>query len=192
MHLYLSTRSPLNSVFSTAEGQALYKVETPMAAGTRTSTISCIVPNDIPQHHSAHTVSMQNRFGHLAQVEHNVISSSILRFGGNEFATKDYFRKVGWGPLCRARFEKLWVDRHRVFTGPDGREYKWELLSYNSQLVTNDDKKTLVARFHRASLGIIGKARPASFEISPTGEHMVQDILITFIYIEKIRKDMET
>jgi hypothetical protein len=48
-----------------------------------------------------------------------------------------------------------------------------------------------VARFHRKSLGIFRKARKASLEIFPTGEHIVDAIMVTFIYVEKLRKDRE-
>ena len=44
----------------------------------------------------------------------------------------------------------------------------------------------VVAKFCRQHLGIIGKARPASLEIFESGEHMVQEILLTFIYIEQL------
>ncbi|KAG5637189.1 hypothetical protein H0H81_005446 [Sphagnurus paluster] len=179
MHLYLSSSSPLHSTFSNEEGQVLYKVETPvMSLSARTSTISCVVPSTSGPDS---TTSMQDTFALLGQVEHNRFSSSVMRFGGNEFKTKDYFRKEGLGPY----------GRHRVFTASDGREYKWLLQDSKSKLITNDEAKTLVASFHVKHFGIIGKARPASLEIFPPGEHIVQEILITFIYIEKIRKDKE-
>ncbi|GLB35659.1 hypothetical protein LshimejAT787_0212240 [Lyophyllum shimeji] len=184
MHLYLSTPSPLNATFTNEDGQVMYKVDTPMAVGTRTSTISCVVPNDIPQQQSdssAAEESMKDRFAHLAQVEHNVVGSSVLRFGGKEILTKEYFRKEGWGAY----------GRHRVFTASDGREYKWLLQTFTPKLIVNDESKGVVAKFHRRNLGIIGKPRPRSLEIFPAGEHMVQEILVTFVYVEKIRKDRE-
>ncbi|KAH0584630.1 hypothetical protein H2248_010163 [Termitomyces sp. 'cryptogamus'] len=124
MHFYLSGRSPLNSTFTNEDGQIIYKIETPHSAGTRTSNITCIVPNDIPRRNEDTSISMQNRFAYFGQVEHNLIASSTLRFGGNEFETKRYFRKEGWGLY----------GRHRVFAGIDGREYKW-LFRSNSPKV---------------------------------------------------------
>ncbi|KAF9463414.1 hypothetical protein BDZ94DRAFT_1258736 [Collybia nuda] len=69
--------------------------------------------------------------------------------------------------------------------------YLTTVVCVHVQLIVNDDSKTPVAEFHRGSLGIIGKARPASLEIFEAGEHMIETILVTFIYIEKIRKDKE-
>jgi hypothetical protein len=55
----------------------------------------------------------------------------------------------------------------------------------------NNEEKTMVARFSRRNLGIIGTRHPATLEITPAGEHIVETILVTFIYIEKLRKDKE-
>ncbi|KAF8061801.1 hypothetical protein FPV67DRAFT_1422867 [Lyophyllum atratum] len=65
------------------------------------------------------------------------------------------------------------------------------MWSWNEQLVAKDAGKTPIAQLHRKSLGIFGKARPASLEILPAGENTVETILITFVYIEKLRKDKE-
>ncbi|KAF8061805.1 hypothetical protein FPV67DRAFT_1510493 [Lyophyllum atratum] len=179
-HLYLRSHSPLNTVYANEDGQALYKVET----HARISTISCVVPNNIPEKDGGATVSMQDRFAHLAEVEHNTIKSSVLRFAGKEYKTKEFFRKdgSGWGVY----------GRNRIFKGLDGQEYKWISESFNSKLVVNNEAQTFVARSHQRHLGIFGKGKPASLEISTAGEHMVQEILITFIYVEKLRKDSET
>jgi len=59
------------------------------------------------------------------------------------------------------------------------------------QLETADESKTLIARSHRSNLGIIGKQRNASLEISPAGQHIVDDIVVTFLWMEKIRSDRE-
>lgn len=63
----------------------------------------------------------------------------------------------------------------------------------NTQLILNDGSKTLIARFHRRSLGLFGTKgpRPAYLEIVPGYESMADLIFFTFVYIEKIRKDKE-
>ncbi|KAG5637190.1 hypothetical protein H0H81_005447 [Sphagnurus paluster] len=172
MHLYLSSSSPLRSTFSNAEDQVLFKVETPVCLGTLTSSISYVVPNDSDPNGS---LSMQDKFAHLGQVEHK---------------TKDYFRKEGWGPYgCGSHM--IFLLRHRVFTASDGREYKWLLQALTSKLIINDGTKTLVAYFHRRGLRVIGKPKRASLQIFASGAHIVHEILITFIYVEKIRNDRE-
>ena len=62
---------------------------------------------------------------------------------------------------------------------------------FANKLYTKDASKTLVAAFHRRRLGIIGDARPASLEICPQGQHMVDLIVVTFIFVEKLRSDKE-
>jgi hypothetical protein len=59
------------------------------------------------------------------------------------------------------------------------------------KLVLNDESKTPVARGHRSNIGLIGKRRQARLEIYPGFEHLADILLITFIYVEKIRKDTE-
>ncbi|KAF8058592.1 hypothetical protein FPV67DRAFT_509570 [Lyophyllum atratum] len=181
MHLYLSTVSVINSTYSNENGQVIYKVDTPMALGTRTSTISYVVPNDIPQEDV--DPDMRDKFDLFGQVEHKRVGSSVLRFAGHEFETKTYLRKSSeWGAHGL---------HHRIFTASDGLEYKWLLQRVKCKLVVNDEKQTVVATFHRQSHGLIGAARPASLDILPAGEHISQEIFMTFIYMEKMRKDRE-
>jgi hypothetical protein len=58
-------------------------------------------------------------------------------------------------------------------------------------MVVNNEEKTTVARFRRKNRGIVGATCTAALEITSTGEHMVETILVTFIYIEKLRKNRE-
>jgi hypothetical protein len=58
-------------------------------------------------------------------------------------------------------------------------------------LYLNDAAKTPVALFHPKCFGIIGKKRPAYLEIFPAGEDIMDTILPTFLYVEKMRKDRE-
>lgn len=60
-----------------------------------------------------------------------------------------------------------------------------------SQLSYDDASQAEVARYHRANLGVIGKRSSAFLEITPEGEHMLDLIILTFIYVEKLRKDKE-
>jgi len=64
-------------------------------------------------------------------------------------------------------------------------------LTLSSQLFLNDTAKMPVAVFHRKRLGILRTARPASLEIFPVGEAIADIIIVTFIYMEKMRKDRE-
>jgi hypothetical protein len=60
------------------------------------------------------------------------------------------------------------------------------------KLELDDDSKTIVARSHRSDIGIIGgKPRQARLEICPGFEHLIDVILVTYIFAEKLRKDRE-
>ncbi|THU79388.1 hypothetical protein K435DRAFT_697847, partial [Dendrothele bispora CBS 962.96] len=80
---------------------------------------------------------------------------------------------------------------HLVFKASDGVEYKWVLGAWVPSLRTNDAMKTPVATFHRRKYGIFSKSEPAYLEIHPAGEHMLDELFITFIFVERIRKEKE-
>ncbi|KAG7441470.1 uncharacterized protein BT62DRAFT_936995 [Guyanagaster necrorhizus] len=106
-----------------------------------------------------------------------------MRYDGKEVKATTYLKKEGWG----------WYGRHRVFKGPDSKEYKWILGLRVPQLVLNDGSETLIAKYHTRKCGLLspGDARPAYLEICPGGEHMVDIIFFTFIYIEELREEKE-
>ncbi|KAK7436906.1 hypothetical protein VKT23_018926 [Stygiomarasmius scandens] len=125
-----------------------------------------------------------DHFVYIAQIDWKRVKSSRLRFGdGKEVLAKEFFRKETWGPY----------GRHRVFRASDGIEYKWIMGSYTPKLVKNNSAKTPVAKFHRRNFGFWSKSKksPPYLEIFPEGEHMVDEIFSTFIYIEKIRSEQE-
>ena len=100
---------------------------------------------------------------------------------------------------------------HRIFTGPDGKEYRWKLANTKPvvcitssryllstqaapqfQLYTNDDTNTHVAKFHQKDIiSITPNAKRATLEIYPAGEHMVDLIVVSLVYVEKLRRDRE-
>ena len=57
----------------------------------------------------------------------------------------------------------------------------------------NDSAKTPVARFHRREWGIISNSEspPATLEIYTAGKDMVDLIVVTGVYIEKLRRERE-
>jgi len=207
MHLFLSKCSHLNSSYVNDDGQVLYKVETPFKFFGLISTIKSALPGDIPTPGSSRingprpyeSISDNNvkgdvdeketdfeskeddRFAYLAEIKFKKITSSVMRYRGEEYETCKFFTKKELG----------WFGRHRAFTGPDGLEYQWILGFRVPELVRRDAARTPVARFHRRRFVIFGKARRASLEIFPEGMHMVDLILVTFVYVQKIRNDGE-
>ncbi|KAF7353874.1 hypothetical protein MVEN_01073300 [Mycena venus] len=188
MQLVLTTASPTNAVYTDASGAPQYKVNTPLKAHNRTTTISRVVERGIPRRNSGSSAGGSEseaegsaRFANLASIDWRVFESSVIRFRGQELAVHDFFRKVGWG----------WYGRHRVFTAPDGREFKWILGAYTSQLKLNDAAETPVACYRPKKLDLFSKPRKASLEVLPPFEGMLDEIIVTFVYIEHLRKKKE-
>ncbi|KAG1815445.1 hypothetical protein EV424DRAFT_1348440 [Suillus variegatus] len=152
--LTLSTEHVRNTVITNEQGQAIYKTATPSRlVGTRTTTIQKIKPNDNQDH-------MRDQFDVLGEIEWHTFVSSKFRSHGTEVKTDVFIPKRGlWG-------------RKRVFTGPDGRPYRWDLTS-------------------RVVVGILGRKRKATLEVSPEVAHMMDTVIMTFIYVEQLRKDKE-
>ncbi|KAG2058665.1 hypothetical protein BDR06DRAFT_949902 [Suillus hirtellus] len=170
--LTLSTEHVRNTVITNEQGQAIYKTDTPFRLGTRTTTIQKIKPNDNRDH-------MYDQFDVLGEIEWHTFVSSKFRSHGTEVKADVFIPKRGfWG-------------RKRVFTGPDGRPYRWDLKSSVVVLSRDDKPRTEVARFHRATLGIIGRKRKATLEVSPEVAHMMDTVITTFIYVEQLRRDEE-
>ncbi|KAH7921063.1 hypothetical protein BV22DRAFT_1122391 [Leucogyrophana mollusca] len=172
MLFMLSSERVRNTVITNEQGQVVYKTDTPFKLGSRTTTVLKIRPN--------YNVSdMRDQFAVLGAIEWHAFASSVFRFGGEEMKTKEFIPRSG----IRRRI--------RTFTGPDGCSYKWKLNFKFVVLYLNDDSETEVARYHRDSLGIIGKKHGPYLEVFSQGEHMLDLLIFTFIYVEKLRMDKE-
>ncbi|KAF8162640.1 hypothetical protein B0H34DRAFT_649917 [Crassisporium funariophilum] len=189
MYLYLSSRTPWNTTYCTEEGQVIYSADTPHKYSESPITIKRILPSvnfDAQTADSEDT--LRDQFSHLAEIEYHSFRdyNSRIRYAGQDVAVSEFFTKKGWS--CYGRYA---VVLNRVFKGPDGKEYTWHLSSSVCKLVTNDALKNPIASYHTKSLGFLSKARAASLEIFPAGEHMIDLILITFIYVERLRRERQ-
>ncbi|EAU80774.1 hypothetical protein CC1G_04884 [Coprinopsis cinerea okayama7 len=180
MLLTLTTNDPYHANYCTEEGQVIYKVESPFKLVGRKATIDKIVPNDTPEGAQGEP-DMQDRFTRIGLVEFNTVTSSKITWENVIHDTSKFFRKESMG----------WLGRDRIFTGPDGKEYRWLLRNSKPELVLNDDERTLVAKYHQKHHGVVQDPRPASLEILPPGEHMVDLIIVTLVYIELLRRNRE-
>ncbi|TEB19959.1 hypothetical protein FA13DRAFT_1645677 [Coprinellus micaceus] len=180
MQLILTTRDPYNASYCTPEGQVIYRVVSPFQLlHRRRATIDKVVPTDL----SSYTEDMQDQFERIGEVEYHTIFSSIITFGGVAQSVDKFFRK---------KISLLNLASHRIFTGPDGKEYRWKLGYAKPVLYLNDDTSTPVAKFHQQDIiSITPRARRAALEIFPAGEHMVDLIVVTLVYIEKLRRNRE-
>jgi predicted Zn-ribbon and HTH transcriptional regulator len=60
-------------------------------------------------------------------------------------------------------------------------------LNYSMKLVTADEKKTVIAEFHRAHH--ILKKQKARVEVQPAGMEMLDYIVLTFVFAENKRRE---
>jgi len=203
MHLYLTNNSPFNTTLIDDSGEERYSVETPNRWTRRTTTILKVPQLTYPQLYSSSVTFCElpeppdtptsdlapltftrgvDKFpfgNELAQIQWRMISNSRLKFAGIESDFQDYLVRSGaWGRL-------------RTFTAPDGQSYQWSMCLVAPVLCRSDGDKAPIARFHPRRVGFPGlwKGRDACLEILPAGEHIVDAIVMTFIYVEKRRRD---
>jgi len=170
MILTLSSQNVRNTVFSNEYGQALFVSDTPFRFGMRTTTIN--------QHRAGPGTS--GYFAEVGQIDWHCWGSSIFKIGGKELESNVFLPRHGL------------FGKKRTFTGPDGRHYRWDMHNRVVVLSLDDNSRTEIARYHRATLGIIGKKRKACLEVAPEAEHMLDLVILSFIYVEKLRMDKET
>ncbi|KAJ7267642.1 hypothetical protein B0H12DRAFT_118431 [Mycena haematopus] len=186
MLLIISTHKPINATYKDAEtGIVQYKVRTPIKVQELVSTISRRIESDIPRRNSGtselgDTATDSGRFGLLAELSWYMRrgAPSVMRIGGKDIDPATFFQKpkVPW-----------YAFPQRIFTAKDGKEYLWYGGAYTTKLKLNDGSNTPVAEYKPKSVGLISKKRDASLEIFPPFEYMVDEIMITFIFVERTR-----
>ena len=62
-------------------------------------------------------------------------------------------------------------------------------LSHVVKLVTADERKTVIAEFHRAHY--FTKKQKARLEVQPAGMNMLDYIILTFVFAENKRRERE-
>ncbi|KAI6124180.1 hypothetical protein EDD16DRAFT_575371 [Pisolithus croceorrhizus] len=76
----------------------------------------------------------------------------------------------------------------RCFVGPDNRTYKWKIYRSNCWLKRDGDKHDQLAKYHQRNLGIRKPSHPPYLEISESLRHMLDHVVMTFIYAEMLSK----
>ena len=65
------------------------------------------------------------------------------------------------------------------------------ILFVVSQLSLDDASRTEIAHYHRATPGLIVKGKSACLDIAPQAEHMLDLVILTFIYVDNLWMDKE-
>ncbi|KAL0947777.1 hypothetical protein HGRIS_013852 [Hohenbuehelia grisea] len=208
MHLYFLNNSALNTTLVDDSGDERYTVATPWRWSRRTTTISktvwvpersvekdsCVtfsepptLPDSPASEESRPSLStllsssfLSPKSSELAQIQWHCISNSRLKLAGCiECDLREYLVRSGL------------LGRLRTFTASDGQSYQWSMGVRAPVLYRNDHDRVPVARFHGKRFGVPGicKPRDAFLEILPAGEHIADSVVMTFVYIEKRRRD---
>ncbi|KAF7980161.1 hypothetical protein HWV62_39623 [Athelia sp. TMB] len=176
MNIYLTNHTNVQSTtFTNESGQALYKAETPgsILKRHRKTIISKVVPNESLD-------DMTDRYAELATIEWHSITPSLLTYDGVTRSMKEFMPYRGV------------LAEDRGFTAPgDGRTFRWKIGLSACTLILDDGSKTLAAEGHRNHIGFLSKPRQARLTIFPGFEHLVDVILITYVYVEKLRQERE-
>ncbi|KAJ6507173.1 hypothetical protein C8R47DRAFT_1100504 [Mycena vitilis] len=185
MRFILSTHKPINASYRDAEtGVVQYKVRSPIKVHELISTITRRIDTDIPRRNSGSEsegegTTSSARFGLLAQLSWRMRGPSVMRFGGQDIDPATFFRKV----------RTPWYGYpQRIFTAEDGKQYKWTASPHYTKLKLDDGSDTPVAEYGCKSVGLLSQRRDPYFKIFPTFEHMVDEIMITFIFVERLRR----
>ncbi|KAH6901957.1 hypothetical protein BKA70DRAFT_677463 [Coprinopsis sp. MPI-PUGE-AT-0042] len=189
LRLVLTDRSrPWDTVYRTEDGEPLYRAER-----IDYSSMKCTSTVAIYKIHAGgdEKVDFSQIFGlkhtDLATLRLRYVHSDELTINGVEMKAKDLFTK----PMGLR-----WYGRDRVWKGPDGQEYRWEMGLSKPELFrnVNDKKDATVAKFHREHSGRMGihDQSQASLEImGEVSEELLDMIVITFVYMETTRAQRE-
>ncbi|EAU80771.2 hypothetical protein CC1G_04881 [Coprinopsis cinerea okayama7 len=162
MQLTLTGNRAWNSDFCAPDGRLLYRV--------RMSNRKA----------SLFKATSSGQLANLAEIEFHAVRPTKITVPGKGVTNSTvFFRKGRLG----------WKGRDRIFTGPSGLEYRWKLHKKFSELYTNDIAKAFVARYHPRTSHFLQASTPAYLEVSEGGLEMLDLIIITFVYIEKIREE---
>ncbi|EIW74411.1 hypothetical protein CONPUDRAFT_170135 [Coniophora puteana RWD-64-598 SS2] len=152
-------------------GQVLYKTDTPWRLGHRTTTI-VKAPLAVPGMSGGPVPGSI-----VAEIEWGFVHNRF-RFEGQELEAGDF---IPW---------RGFMGRKRAFNGPDGREYEWKMCDNltSCELRTAPDKHT-IARSHREHFHFFSDNEPPMLEIFPDGYHMVDAIVMTFVFVDHLRRE---
>ena len=154
----------------------------------------------------------------IARVYWKTFSSDRIIFRGKIISKSELLSKCGKmkGYVNRAQVsvgrkaESVSRTRSYLCTGPDGVQYRWAMgatgtnypkasffyapleflaLNHDVKLVTTDDEKTVIAEFHPAHY--FTKRQKARLEVRPAGMRMLDYIVLTFVLVEKERRERE-
>ncbi|OBZ75166.1 hypothetical protein A0H81_04955 [Grifola frondosa] len=177
MELHFSRNFVANTVLSDSDGQLCYRICTPFKWSNKTTVIYRICRGDNVASKTDNGDGSDEPYGsvnveeELAKIHWHVLDSSKLEYGGQIVDISKFMPRNGA------------LGRTRTFKGPDDCSYIWHLGRFKRSLA---DESKQVARLRRANFFT---GRKAVLEVFPAGMHMLDLIVTTFVFVEKIRED---
>ncbi|KAH8822342.1 hypothetical protein DL96DRAFT_1748599 [Flagelloscypha sp. PMI_526] len=198
----VSTRkilSTLNAAYSLPSGQVIYKTETAREWPTPDQTLVQRVKSGS---------GPVDEFETIAIIHHKAIGLTTFQFGEEKVLSSALMTKES------AFTKSTWsfYGRDRLLTLPDGTRARWSLGMSVCALVSDDEKKTPLAIFRRKRRGFSDRSKnppghrfevfPAALSVGKSTGYQdgvltdsqrktVEFILITWLFVEKIRRKRE-
>ncbi|KDQ60509.1 hypothetical protein JAAARDRAFT_126342 [Jaapia argillacea MUCL 33604] len=158
---------PIRTILLDEHDFPVYRIETPYSFGLRKDTTVYRRAGTYPDTH----------FEEMARIHRHHFHQSEIVYGGKILRVGDYLRKIGV------------IGQNRKSIAPDGKQYKWVLQMRGQKvLITNDFNETFIASFKEANFGIRKPKHAGCLQIFPSGQHMMDLIVVTFVYLEEKRK----
>jgi len=124
----------------------------------------------------------------IATIEWRLLQSSVFWIGSRVVNADSFIPSHGF------------FSKKRTFVGPDMVPYVWKIdtgiptlrVEGSLRLHRNDGSDAYITSYKCSSGGLLpGRRSPGYLEIYPMGMHMIDMIIVTFVYMEKQRVDME-
>ncbi|KAH7882509.1 hypothetical protein F5I97DRAFT_1905650 [Phlebopus sp. FC_14] len=164
MRLTFSSTDYRNSRLSDDYGHVLYTIETPSSWSKKTT---------ISKHSTWRSFGVSSEV--VAVIDWHWIRSPTIHFRGQAVSAKTMFTRRFW-------------TSNRSFVASDGQTYKWKIKSTNCSLRA-EKSSTELAKYHKRNFGIMKASHPPYLEVSPSILHILDDIVTSFVYVEKVSRD---
>jgi len=195
MNLSFLQNDPLNTVIvNSADGAVMYATETHKLVNSAT-TIKRMVPGV----EGGQTIA-EIHWGTLT------FRSPRVKYRGEELRTSDFLLKESlfsrFALIISCKSDSEILCRSRTFIAGDRKEYKWkcdgpkkfevslwlwpiELPGHSfSELQLFDPAKNLLVESHKEHFGIFHKASQYNLDITASGMHMLDDIIVSFVVMK--------
>ncbi|TFK29640.1 hypothetical protein FA15DRAFT_663791 [Coprinopsis marcescibilis] len=200
--LCLVDNDPTATLLITSTGEPLYAIRTQRSHPNSTKETA----SPIAQPHATTTVCRLDRYQFTTgQVETEIgvirldglrdgLGLVHLRLDSNHLleighaAPKLIERHDTTTPEPEPGTDSLTVHDHSwTFTGPDKKQYIWQMFIQSPVLVLADQSFVPLARYRRAKIGIVSRPRKASLEVFPPGIGLMDMVVVTFVAFMRFR-----